>query len=187
MVSLLSAAILLSSCTGGGGGSSNATTPEGVPTGTWRCVVVNKFPVGTATITGTLSILPDGRHSFSEKLDVRYTKSNVSIGMGLFRGRKSVSWSTQRPPGGKVARVGEKLFVYKNPNAKRLVSGDPPGYTLVDYRSLGIPGADPFGLNAAEKRGSLDDAPTVYSFKGRDLVLRNSTDGNLWLYKRVGN
>lgn len=153
---------------------------SGVPVGSWGCKWVNDTPVMVFTIRSTLILDARGGGHLMSVFDGAY-KSGYSFGVGKFRGLKRVTWQTNLRYT-KVSRVGQELYCYRQPSSQaQLVSGNPAGFSLRDYKSLG--GGLTGGAYEAIWGKGNDAGLDVYKIEGKNLVLENSTDGRRWLFK----
>src|SRR5262249_19656241 len=148
-----------------------------LPVGTWRRELSHNGLDVQQTITSTVSITAKGAEHVQHAFVYTWTSGCPS---GKFAGRPRVSW-TQASDAGKVVRIGDEIYIYPDPASKaRLLAGDPPGYSLEDYESLG-------GTRPAQVRGGRGDPNMIDIFKiqGRDLLLLDSVDHKKYLFQRV--
>jgi hypothetical protein len=96
-----------------------------------------------------------------------------------------VAWTTEKKyfPD-QVKRVGNEIMIYSTPsrNSTVLTTGNPVGHTLKDYDTVG--GVLPDGLSKTSGLG-IEGGVCIYDIKGKDLILKNSYDGNRWLFKHM--
>jgi hypothetical protein len=153
---------------------------NGVPVGSWGCKWVNDTPVMTFTIRSSLMFDARGGGHLMSVFDGAY-KGGYKFGVGKFTGLRRVTWQTASHYT-KISRVGNELYCYRQPTSQAsLVSGNPAGYSLRDYMSLGggLTGGAYDAIWGKRNDAGLD----VYSIQGKNLVLENSTDGRRWLFK----
>ena len=146
-----------------------------LPAGSWSFnFSVDNKRNATTTAKGTLTIQPNGL-AFSTVTTEHKLYSGLTVTVGKFRGVNRIVYTTSAPA--KVKRVGDELYALPA-GKEKLVSGNPPGYTLWDYETLG--GV----LPELAKKDISDEGASIYRIAGRDLVLMNSYDGKKYLLKR---
>jgi len=165
------------------GAAAECAPPDaGLPVGTWRWEsAIGGGATPKVVFTSIVSITSDGR-THSQFTSYSAEKAGSQIGYGKFAGRDHVSW-TIAADAQKTVRVGDEIYVYPDPaHRTRLVGGDPPGYSLEDYQSLG-------GILSPKERKAWGDPNAIeiaiFKIQGRDLLLLTAFNKTQLLYKRV--
>lgn len=162
-----------------GAAAECAPPDDGLPVGAWRKETIADNSAAHSIFTSTVSITSDGRGHWQHTYLITW-KFGRQIGYGKFAGRTRLSW-TIAADARKTARVGDEIYMYPDPAGKtRLLGGDPPGYSLEDYQSMGGT------ISPQERNGwAIQNSIDIFKIQGRDLLLLDSEDKKQYLFKRV--
>jgi len=147
-------------------GATGLSVDGGIPVGSWMNMNRQESGSTITTINSVVVFRQDdlGHYAINHALQ---WKSGSTCPTPPFTGNRLVSWAVQQPLK-KVARDGNKIFVYIDPaNRGELTSGIPGGHSLAEFQRLGG------GMHSPLSQVGV----SVFEISGNNLILTSAPDG----------